>query len=208
MISGGIRVAVLCAIAACAAAQPGPVEWKPLFDGKTLNGWRETPFSRHGAASAANGAIVLAAGSPLSGVTWTGEFPKANYEIRYEARRIEGGDFFASLTFPVGDEYATFVTGGWGGDVIGLSSIDGLDASENETNSTFGFDTNRWYEFRIRVTSDRIVGWIDSDEVFNVALSGRKIGLRPGEIRLSAPLGLASYGTRAEIRRVEYRRLP
>jgi hypothetical protein len=201
-------VAVLCAIAACAAAQPGPVEWKQLFDGKTLNGWRETPFARHGPASVANGAIVLAAGSPLSGVTWTGEFPKASYEIRYEARRMEGGDFFASLTFPVGDDFATFVTGGWGGDVIGLSSIDGLDASENETNSTFGFDTNRWYEFRIRVTSGRIVASIDSGEVFNVSLAGRKIGLRPGEIRLSAPLGLASYGTRAEIRKVEYRRLP
>ena len=46
---------------------------------------------------------------------------------------MKGGDFFATLTFPVDDSFCTFVTGGWGGDIVGLSSIDGWDASDNET---------------------------------------------------------------------------
>ena len=96
--------------------------------------------------------IVLGAGGPMTGVTWSGEFPKTNYEIRWEAARIDGNDFFASLTFPVGDSYCTWVTGGWGGDIVGLSSLDGWDASDNETRSYFDFDKGRWYAFRLKVT--------------------------------------------------------
>ena len=64
----------------------------------------------------------------MTGVTWTGAFPQTNYEVRLDGMRIKGGDFFASITFPVGDSYATWVTGGWGGDIVGISSIDGWDA--------------------------------------------------------------------------------
>ena len=118
-----ILIAALCA--ASAAAQPKPAEWRPLFDGKSLQGWRETPFTGHGQARVENAAIVLAPGGPMTGVTFTGEFPKSNYEVRFEASRLQGNDFFASLTFPVGDSFCTWVTGGWGGDIVGLSSIDG-----------------------------------------------------------------------------------
>src|SRR5437660_7279662 len=80
-----------------------------LFDGKSLLGWKETPFSQRGTVRVENGAIQLGAGSPFTGVTWTGEHPRSNYEIRFEAQRVKGGDFFASLTFPVGDSFCTFV---------------------------------------------------------------------------------------------------
>src|SRR5437868_13700405 len=88
-----------------------------LFDGRSLQGWKETPFSQHGAVRVENGAIALNAGSPLTGITWAGEFLRSNYEIRYEAARMKGGDFFAVLTVPVGDSYCPFVSGGWVGDV-------------------------------------------------------------------------------------------
>ena len=83
---------------------------------------------------------------------WTraGVFPKTNYEIRFEATRIKGGDFFASLTFPVGESHCTWVTGGWGGDIVGLSSLDGWDASDNETRTYYTFETSRWYAFRLQ----------------------------------------------------------
>src|ERR1022692_3300189 len=136
--------ALLCA---AAVAQPKTGEWRSLFDGKTLEGWRETAFTgtgkggggtgdrftRHGKARVENGAVMLAPGAPMTGVTWAGAFPKSYYEVRFEAARIEGNDFFASLTFPVGDSVCTWVTGGWGGDIVGLSSLDGWDASDNET---------------------------------------------------------------------------
>ena len=140
------------------------------------------------------------------GVTWTGDFPKSNYEIRFEGRRVRGGDFFASLTFPVGDSYCTFVTGGWGGDIIGLSSIDGWDASDNETRAYFNFDTGRWYAFRLRVTPDRITAWIDDQQVINVVITGRTIDLRPGPTKLCVPLGFMSYNTAGSVRKIEFRK--
>jgi hypothetical protein len=179
--------------------------WHPLFDGKSLEGWRETPFKGHGAVRVEKGTIVLGAGNPLTGITWTGAFPKSNYEVRFEAARLQGSDFFASLTFPVGDSFATWVTGGWGGDIVGISSIDGWDASDNETRQYFNFESGRWYTLRLRVTESRIEAWIDDQQIVNVSIEGRSIGLRFGDIKLCAPLGFASYATTGALRKAEYR---
>ena len=125
-------------------------------------------------------------------------FPKSNYEVRFEAQRIEGGDFFASLTFPVKDSFCTWVTGGWGGDIVGLSSIDGWDAADNETRAYLNFENGRWYSFRLQVTDSRIQAWIDEKPMINVQIEGREIGLRFGEMKLNAPFGFASYGRQEE----------
>jgi hypothetical protein len=125
--------------------------------------------------------------------------------VRFEAARMNGNDFFASLTFPVGDSFCTWVTGGWGGDIVGLSSIDGWDASDNETRTYFDFEKGRWYAFRLLVTPARISIWIDEKQIASVEITGRKVGLRPGEISLSTPLGFASYGTAGALRKIEYR---
>jgi Domain of Unknown Function (DUF1080) len=185
--------------------QPKIGEWQSVFDGKSLQGWRETPFTGQGAVHVENGTIVLGAGKPMTGVTRTGPFPRSNYEVRFEAARLEGGDFFASVTFPVRDSYCTWVTGGWGGDIVGLSSLDGWDASDNETRSYFTFENGRWYAFRLQVTDDRITAWIDDRQIINVATEGRTIGLRFGEIKLSAPFGFASYNSTGGLRKMEYR---
>jgi hypothetical protein len=187
------------------AAKPG--EWHSLFDGKSLQGWRETPFTGRGQVRVEKGTIVLRPGIPMTGVTWTGSFPRSNYEVRFEGARLEGSDFFASLTFPVEDSFCTWVTGGWGGDIVGLSSLDGWDASDNETRSYFNFENGRWYALRLQVTAERIMAWIDDQPIINVAITGRSIGLRRGEIKLSAPFGFASYATSGGLRKIEYRML-
>jgi hypothetical protein len=179
-----------------------------MFDGKSLDGWKETPFTNRGKVRVDKGSIILGAGAPLTGITWTGEFPRSNFEVRFEASRIEGGDFFASLTFPVRDSFCTWVLGGWGGDIVGLSSIDGWDASENETRTYFNFEKGRWYAFRLQVTDDRIRGWIDEQPIVDVSIAGRSIELRYGEIERSAPFGFASYATSGAIRKVEHRPVP
>jgi hypothetical protein len=148
---------------------------------------------------------VIGPGKPLAGVTLTGEFPRTNYEVRFEAARLAGGDFFASLTFPVGESFCTWVTGGWGGDIVGLSSIDGWDAADNETRTYFTFETGRWYAFRLQVTDERIMAWLDDRPIVNAEIGGRTIGLRYGEIKLSAPFGFASYNTTGALRKIEYR---
>jgi hypothetical protein len=181
--------------------------WQTMFDGKSLGQWKPAPFRDAGAVRVDNQAIVLAAGRPMTGVTYQGPFPKEDYEIRCEAARLEGGDFFASLTFPVGDSFCTFVTGGWGGDIVGLSSIDGWDASDNETRTYFNFETGRWYRLRLQVTRERIQGWIDDERVLDVRIAGREISLRVGDTKLTAPLGFMSYGTTGGIRKIEYRPL-
>ncbi len=194
-------------VATDAGAQPQSEEWRPLFDGKSLEGWRETPFSGRGKVRVESGTLYLDPGSPLTGVTLTAPFPKSNYEVRFEGARLKGNDFFASLTFPVGESFCTWVTGGWGGDIVGLSSIDGWDASDNETRTYFNFENGRWYSLRLRVTPGRITAWIDGKDVIDVDISGRTIDLRPGEIERSAPFGFASYSTAGAIRKVEYRLL-
>lgn len=141
----------------------------------------------------------------MTGVTHTGTFPKSNYEVRFEAQRIDGGDFFASLTFPVKDSFCTWVAGGWGGDIVGLSSIDGWDAADNETRTYLNFENGRWYSFRLQVTDARIKAWIDEKPMIDVPIEGREIGLRFGEMKLSAPLGFASYLSTGAIRKAEYR---
>jgi hypothetical protein len=207
-----LLVAIFCVATAGAEsqatkAQPKTGEWQSLFDGKSLQGWRETPFTGRGQVRVEKGTIVLGAGAPLTGVTWAGAFPRSDYEVRLEAVRLQGNDFFASVTFPVGDSFCTWVTGGWGGDIVGLSSLDGWDASDNETRSYFNFENGRWYALRLQVTAGRIMAWIDDRQIVNVEITGRSVGLRYGEIRLSAPFGLASYATIGGLRKTEYRLL-
>jgi hypothetical protein len=189
-----------------AAAQPQPGQWRSLFDGKTLEGWRETPFTDRGQVRVENGTIILGAGV-LTGITWMGAFPKSNFEVRFEAVRLQGGDFFAGLTFPVGESYCTLIVGGWGGGVVGLSNVDGWDASSNQTYNWREFENDRWYAIRLKVTDEKIQAWIDKDEYVSLPLKGHVINLRYGEIKLSAPFGFASYGTTAGLRKLEYRLL-
>lgn len=57
------------------------------------------------------------------------------------------------------------------------------------------------------MTPDRIQAWIDDEAVIDAGIGNRVVGLRPGEIELSKPLGVASYSTTARLRRLEYRQI-
>ena len=200
-------IAMVCAPWVLQAQPAAPADWKPLFDGKSLEGWRETPFTGHGKVGVADGAIVLGNGV-MTGITWTKPFPKFDYEVRLEAMRVGGNDFFAGITFPLHDSHCTWINGGWGGMVVGLSSLDSMDAAENDTSTTHVFETGRWYALRLRVTYDRIQAWIDEEPAIDAYVGDREVGLRPGEIDLSRPFGMASYSTTAKLRKLEYRLLP
>lgn len=181
-------------------------EWKSLFDGKALGGWKSVDFGGEGEVVVKEGAIELPAGNDLTGIVWTKEFPKTNYELRFEATKVSGTDFFAAATFPVADKHCTFVNGGWGGALIGLSSIDGFDASENQTSGVFSFEKGKTYRFRVRVTPDRIGVWIDDKQVIDEGIEGKAIGVR-WEMENCRPLGFASYATHGAVKKIEYREL-
>lgn len=181
--------------------------WRTLFDGATLGEWKPTPFGGEGEVHVAEGAIVIPMGATLSGVTWAGEFPRTGYEIELQARRVEGGDFFCGLTFPVGDSACSLILGGWGGSVTGLSCLDGRDAADNETTDTRTFERGRWYAVSVRVTPETIECLLDGDPLVEQDIEGRRISVRD-EVTLSAPLGIATYATTGEIRGIRWRPLP
>jgi len=180
--------------------------WKSLFDGKTLKGWKKTQFGGEGDMEVKDGRIVMNAGTPMTGITWTDDFPKIDYEISLEAMRVSGSDFFCGLTFPAGDSPCSFIVGGWGGGVVGLSSIDGSDASENETTKYQEFESGRWYPVRVRVTTDKIEAWLDKKQMVDLPTRDRKISIRI-EVELSRPLGISCYRTAAALRDIKVRQL-
>lgn len=181
--------------------------WKKLFDGKTLTGWKSSEFFGKGKVVVKEGAIVMELGSSMTGITYSrDDFPKMDYEVTLEGKKLEGNDFFCTTTFPVGKDFCSLVVGGWGGMVVGLSSINHQDASENETTTSREFKQNQWYRVRIRVTKDRIQAWIDKERVVNVDTKDKKISIRL-ECTESKPFGIATWSTAGAVRDIRVRAL-
>jgi hypothetical protein len=191
-----------------AHAEPPAKEqgWKALFDGRSFKGWKKTQFGGEGDVEVKDAQIMLNTGSPMTGITWTEDFPKIEYEISLAAMRVNGSDFFCGLTFPVGDSPCSFIVGGWGGGVVGLSSIDGSDASENETTAYQEFESGRWYAVRVRVSKHKIEAWLDKKQMVDLSTKDRTISIR-SEVELSRPLGISCYATTAALRDIKVRRL-
>ena len=181
--------------------------WKPLFNGKDLEGWKITEFGGQGEVLFEEGEVIIMQGADLSGVHTEQEIPKSNYEVCFDAQRAVGTDFFAGLTFPVKDKHCSLIIGGWGGGVCGLSSLEGIDASENETTSYHQFEKGKWYSIRLQVTDTHIKAWMDDKSFVDVEIEGRKIGVR-FEVERSKPFGFSTWRTTARLRNVQIRELP
>ena len=154
------------ALAALPKASATPSPWAALFNGTDLTGWKETDYAGRGNVKVENGELHIENGLVITGVTFTNNavLPKTNYEISYQAKRVNGSDFFGLLTFPVGDKHASFVTGGWGGAVTGISSINSMDASENDTTVYLKYNQDQWFTFRLRVTPENLSVWMTPKE--------------------------------------------
>jgi hypothetical protein len=205
MLRRGASAAVLAGLAACAGA-PETAPWIDLFDGRSRAGFEVTAFGGEGPVDVDDGAIVLDMGSPLTGVTWSGEPPHGAYELEVTAARLDGTDFFCGLTFPVGSDHLTLVLGGWGGSVSGLSSLDGIDANSNQTRRLGGYSADTDYTARIAVNADEVRVWLDDEPLAAIGRTQHELSLRP-EVRLCRPLGIASFATRARVRLLRWRPL-
>ena len=177
-----------------------------LFDGETLNGWEITNFGPQGPVYISGGSIILGMGEGCTGITWEREFPEMNYRVTLEAKRISGNDFFCGMTFPVGKEPCTLIIGGWGGTVVGLSSINKKDASENETTKLIDFEKDHWYRICLMVKEDTIIALIDDDIVIGFAKGDKSLSIRP-EVELSKPFGIASWYTTAALRNIRLEKI-
>ena len=166
--------------------------------------WCETDFGGSGGVRVEEGVAYLDEGNDMTGVTWRGPIVRMDYEITLDAKRVAGDDFFCGLTFPYGPDPCSLIVGGWGGTVVGLSSLDYSDAYNNETARFVNFDKGRWYRIRLRVTKKKIEAWIDDRKLVDVKTEGRKIGIR-WEVEKSCPLGIATWRTSGALRDVQFR---
>ncbi len=192
--------------AAAKSTDKAEVKWQSLFDGKTMDGWKPTEFGTGGEILVEKGQMVISFGDGCTGVTWQKDFPKVDYEVRLEAQRVDGTDFFCGMTFPVQDSPCSLIVGGWGGGVVGLSSIDGEDAARNKTTQYMEFKKGQWYKIRLRVTKTRVSAWIDEKQVIDQETTGHKLSIRP-EVDKSRPFGICSWSTTAALRKIELRKL-
>jgi len=207
-------LALLAAGSSCSSTTPaasaGPRKdeaGQSIFDGKSLGAWKSVEFGGEGAVKVENGCIQIAEGASLSGIHWSGEAPpRTNYEFSVEAMKLDGNDFFCGIVFPVGKESCSFVAGGWGGGVTGLSSVDHMNASENETATDQAYAKNKWYTFRLRVTPQKIEVWIDGKSVVHLELANRQISVHPA-VESAVPLGLTNYQTTSQFRNIRLKKL-
>jgi hypothetical protein len=181
--------------------------WKPLFDGKDLDGWKAVDFAGAGKVHIADGAIVMDKGSTMTGVAYTrGDFPKIDYEVSLEGKRVAGDDFFCTVIFPVGETACSLVVGGWGGTIVGLSNVNHENGSENVTTTTQDFETGKWYKVRLRVSKDHIKAWINDESVVDLETTDRTIDLHRA-CEPCKPFGLATWKTTGAVREIRVRAL-
>lgn len=189
--------------------KPDKHGWISLFDGKSLKQWQvltEFDFAAHGKVRVAEKAIVLEQGFPATGIKWKGGFPKIDYEVSLDARRTYGSDFFCGLTFPVVEKTLTLVCGGWGGQVTGLSCIDGESAIENDTCTFHEYKEKKWYRIRLLVRKEKIEAWLDEEKIVDLPLKARQLSLR-WEMEPAQPFGICTWNTSAELRNLRFRPL-
>ena len=179
-----------------------------------LGHWKAAEMPDAGKAEVRDVEAVMAPGGPMTGLRYDnwqgGGLPVRDYAVTCEAMRVDGGDFFASITFPVRsiETCATFIVGGWGGGLAGISSIDGQDAADNSTRSEQRFENGKWYRLKLEVREDEIKAWIDDRIVINTSIKGRTVAMRPGYIEKCAPFGLATFGSTGRVRSLIVQDLP
>jgi hypothetical protein len=198
-------IAVL--IVSCEPSDTEQKRWE-LLSGDLASSWASAGIEGDVGFEIASEELNQPASRPMSGARferWREQkMPVVDYTIEYEAMRVEGTDFFGTVTFPVRslETCASLVVGGWGGALVGISCIDTYDASENTTRSEQKIENGKWYHFRIEVRAEEIKVWMDGRIVVNTSISGRKVSLRSGDIGKCAPFGFATYLSTGKVRGV------
>lgn len=176
----------------------------PNLKEQSITSWKEADYAGRGQVTFNNDELEILMGEQLSGVTWKEKLPsRIDYQIEFQAMKVDGSDFFCGLTFPYKDAACSLILGGWGGGVVGISSINGQDASANETTDYMRFEDDRWYDIKVRATQDKIVAFLDNKKIVDLSTKDRKIDIRFG-VEEFLPLGIATYQTSAKFKNFKW----
>ncbi|MDD2459953.1 MAG: DUF1080 domain-containing protein [Kiritimatiellia bacterium] len=194
---------ILFAFAVFTAFTSGAAKPVQLFNGRDLTGWKTADLFEGGTVDVLpDGTVECGFGNPMTGIAYTNTPPRMNYELSLQAVRVQGSDFFVALTLPIETNYCTLIIGGWGGGLCGISSVDYLDASENQWSENITLENERWYTLRVRVTPGVLQVFLD-EKLYTARVEGppSRFSLRSGsDIDKTGPLGLATYRTKARWR--------
>lgn len=199
-------------LSACCAAPAAP--WQSAMPTPENPRWQMIDFGFNSEPTATAQALVIPSSERVSGLSFNGDLDallgqsRDHYEIALQARRTWGNDLFLGLTFPLGrQDAASLVLGGWGGGICGLSDADGQSANANPYKSIRNFENGRWYKVRLRVTPSQVQAWLDGEALFTVERAQVKHFSVRSEVEPTAPLGLFTFATSAEIKDVRARQL-
>ncbi|MBM4042403.1 MAG: DUF1080 domain-containing protein, partial [Planctomycetes bacterium] len=190
---------------------PQPGEWVSLFDGRTLEGWKVADgsvFEGHGTVTVEDGLILLGEGKTFTGGAWTKPFPRTGYEVAMQVQRFKGREAgLCNIVLPVGKSGCILSVGGFGGAIVGLTFVDGQTAEKNVTRRRMAFDQERWYDIRLRVTTDKVEAWVGDEQVVDLPLAEHELKL-PGGYGALEPFGVyAERSGRTALRNIRLLRL-
>ncbi|MBM4039871.1 MAG: DUF1080 domain-containing protein [Planctomycetes bacterium] len=183
-----------------------PPAWVTLFDGKSLKGWKVVGPALEPAA-VKEGQLVLGQEGTSGGVVRQGEFPRLNYEVSLEAMKIAGNVDFCMIVFPIGDQEAVWKFGGGAtGNHVALHWVNGGVIPGDEAARVTDITAGRWYKLRIRVTDERVEGWMDEEKKFDLARGATKFTLEDMYAGMR-PFGIGTWYTQGAVRNLRLRRL-
>ena len=154
---------------------------------------------------AEDGQLIFETGGMGTSIAWTRAFPRADYEVSVEARRLEGNGAFCHMAFRVGATHCFLVVGGMG-NIVALDEVDKLNMHGNETTTRMDFEQERWYTIRLRVTRERVVVWLGDRKVIDLSGAADRLSL-PFAWQGLMPFGVGTWQTKAAMRNIKLRRL-
>ena len=205
-------VFALCALAAM-AAEPG---FRPLFDGKSLNGWKLV--GGHGAGYVVEDGMIVCPQGGGGKLMTEDEF--ANFTLRFEYRIFAGGNNGINLRAPFEGQPA------YAGMEIQILDDDherykARIRPEQHTGSVYdvipartGFANppGQWNEEEITANGRQITvklnGVILLDVNLDVVKELKILEKHPGLLRAAGHLGLLGHNERTEFRNLRVKRLP
>ena len=207
---------------------PPPPGWVPLFDGKTLDGWkafeglvepRATPTGRAGRALVANAEMVLQGGGTHATIVSVRSFPTTDYELAAEVMfsdkkgaawllfPAERGCLALMLGLGPGPQHASVLSLREQGH--GFTSWGGLFRGPHSSSAEYRckvLEPRHWYAVRVRVIRERIEIWMDDDMIADPDVVGQYFSA-PGLAAQVKPFGVAWLEGSLALRNVRMRRL-